>query len=373
MVEHSNRSMSHEIPPANDFPQAEDAALSSLADQCATGNTSNNEFAAALARYCYSLGRQHVEVRVAFQQHISGRSHLIEIKLEQNRINILCQEWLFDSRRRELFYRLCAVLASIAGLPLHSTHFLADISDGEESGPDRISFCSRDPAAVLIPDHAFVRTRGYETYRHLARANRTVWDERSDWIVWRGLSTGHGAISKTTLSADDPDLLVRVRLCLAMKGVPEADVKLHTIAQSNNLPLDTERLARAGVLGEYVSPIAWCGLKFAIDVDGNTNAWSNFFTRLLMGCCVLKVSSQAGYRQWYYENIASWTHYVPVKPDLSDLRERIAWCRANLSSCRQIAAAGQQFALARDFDGEIAAASRRICAAYARTPRPELG
>jgi Glycosyl transferase family 90 len=137
---------------------------------------------------------------------------------------------------------------------------------------------------------------------------------------------------------------------------------------SSNLALDTERLASAGILGDYIAPITWCGLKFAIDIDGNTNAWSNFFTRLLMGCCVLKVASAAGYRQWYYGDIEPWIHYVPVKADLSDICERIAWCRSNHAGARRIAAAGQEFATARDFDNEIAAAARRVGAAYQDRP-----
>jgi hypothetical protein len=124
-------------------------------------------------------------------------------------------------------------------------------------------------------------------------------------------------------------------------------------------------LAKAGILGEFISPICWFGLKFALDVDGNSNAWSNLFTRLVMGCCVLKVESAAGYRQWYYADMQPWTHFVPVKADLSDLHERIAWCRANSAACRDIAARGQEFAMTRDFEAEMVSAQARIREAHA--------
>ena len=136
------------------------------------------------------------------------------------------------------------------------------------------------------------------------------------------------------------------------------------ISQSSNGVLDKDRLAKAGILGEYISPIAWHGFKFAIDIDGNGNAWSNFFTRLIMGCCVLKVASALGFRQWYYGEIKPWIHYVPVRADLSDLLEKIAWCRGNLDECRRIAARGQAFAMSRDFDTEMASAVCRVCDAY---------
>jgi hypothetical protein len=56
---------------------------------------------------------------------------------------------------------------------------------------------------------------------------------------------------------------------------------------------------------------------------------------------------------------------VPVKADFSDLHDRLAWCRANLAECGRIAAKGQEFAMARDFDTEVPSAIRRVCEARA--------
>jgi hypothetical protein len=287
--------------------------------------------------------------------------HLIEIRLGKKRIRVKCYDGLIASKPDEVLHRVWGVLTVVAGAPfLEGAELVAEISDGEESGPGLISFCSRDPDAILIPDHIFSRTRGYEIERALARSNVMDWNERSDRITWRGSTTGAGLISKPHLFAGDPGLITRVRLCLALKDTPGTDVKLSGIAQSADKALDSERLARAGILGEFVSPICWYGFKFAIDVDGNSNAWSNFFTRLLMGCCVLKVVSADGYQQWYYDKIEPWIHYVPVKADLSDLHEQIAWCRANPVACREIAARGQEFVMARDFDTEVASAACRV-------------
>ena len=57
---------------------------------------------------------------------------------------------------------------------------------------------------------------------------------------------------------------------------------------------------------------------------------------------------------------------MPVAADLSDLHERIAWCRANSAACRAIAARGQEFVMARDFDSEMASAVERVRDAHAR-------
>ncbi len=75
---------------------------------------------------------------------------------------------------------------------------------------------------------------------------------------------------------------------------------------------------------------------------------------------VLKVASPSGFRQWYYSELQPWTHYVPVKADLSDLHEQIDWCRTNAEECRRIAAMGQAFATSRTYETEIRPGIRRL-------------
>jgi len=63
------------------------------------------------------------------------------------------------------------------------------------------------------------------------------------------------------------------------------------------------------------------GARGVVDVDGNANSWDGLFWKLLSNSVVLKVESP--HRQWYYSRIKPWKHYVPVKPDLSDLEEKV--------------------------------------------------
>ena len=113
-------------------------------------------------------------------------------------------------------------------------------------------------------------------------------------------------------------------------------------------------------MGEHIASSAWADVRYHVAVDGNTLAWSSTFTRLLMGCCVLKPDSSGGYRQWYSDRFLPWQHYVPVAADLSDLRDKIEWCRSHEAAAATIAARGQQLAMSMSFAGEIAAAARRI-------------
>ncbi len=318
-----------------------------------------------LTQFCRKNSKLHKPVvSVVARQGTQAERHLVTIERKGSRIDISCLESMIVEHQNETYSRIAGVLALAANAPLNGLRAVADISDGEDSAPGLLSFCSRDPRAILIPDYQFVATRGYEDYRELANASRMKWSERRDRIVWRGSTTGTGKISTDNLSADDPDLLLRVRLCLRAKGIPGCDVKISAIAQSNNPTQDEQRLARAGILGEYISPLAWHTFKFAIDIDGNSNAWTNLFTRLIMGCCVLKVASPLGFRQWYYSDLEAWTHYVPVRPDLSDLTDQIVWCRNNANECSRIAANGQAFAMARTWERELDCGIQRLSKAF---------
>jgi hypothetical protein len=342
-----------------------DGGLSVIADRVATRTRCRLSIGRQLTDYCGDrLSSRQLTFSLAERADSGAGRHVVAIGRNHNSITISCHEWMLLERPKELLHRLIGVLTILLNVPLSHFQMIADLSDGEDGGPGMVAFCSRHPTAVLIPDHGFIRTRGQENHRRVARANCSDWTKRSDQIVWRGATTGQGTISKPHLCAHDPELLLRVRLCLALKDVPGTEAKLTCVAQSHDSAVDDDRLTRAGIRGEYISPIAWNGHKFAIDIDGNANAFSNLLTRLIMGCCVLKVASPLGYRQWYYGELEPWTHYVPVRADLSDLRDQITWCRENIAACREIAARGQAFAMARDYDTELASAARRLCEAH---------
>ena len=68
---------------------------------------------------------------------------------------------------------------------------------------------------------------------------------------------------------------------------------------------------------------------------------------------MLKVASPLGYRQWYYDDLVPWRHFVPVAADLGDLIEKIEWCRAHPDECEGIAAAGQALAMSMTLEREM--------------------
>lgn len=215
-----------------------------------------------------------------------------------------------------------------------------------------VGYSSNDAQAILVPDADFFATRGYEAVRRLA-ASSLPWSERSSDIVWRGSTTGVGRVTDEDMSASNLRLIQRVRMCLLLKGVPGVDVAFAGSAQPGVYALDSVRLEQAGIFRELVPLSEWTRRRFAIDIDGFTNAWSNLFNRLLLGCCIIKIASQYGFRQWYYDDLVPWRHYVPVKPDMSDLLDKLEWCRGHLDECEAMAAEGQRLAMEMTFEREL--------------------
>jgi len=219
-------------------------------------------------------------------------------------------------------------------------------SDGDATSSATFSSSSRPDRHVLLVDPHYYRYRGYGWAREVS-STAPAWTERSTEIAWRGRPNGQGRFSLHPDDQDDLTVLDRYRLVMKLKNVPGCDVKLTRPMGYDKWEKDKIRL---GYLGEGIQQSTWATKKYAIDIDGMTNAWSNFLVRLHLGCCVLKVQSQYGYKQWYYDRIRPFEHYVPVKPDMSDLLEKIEWVRSHDAEAKAIAENGQAFARTLDFE-----------------------
>ncbi len=263
--------------------------------------------------------------------------------------DVLRRKWLlpFVAARTRTYIRLFA--AAGAGVD----RLTCDISDGERPSLAEVCFCALQDDRCLLPDHHFIIRRGYQEQRDQYRAAARPWDQRSDDIVWRGklngggLSIGHPGLTGNGLVKQ------RLRLAYACRGT-DLDVKFVVADEA------TEVMRAEGLMGDRVEAQSWLGRKYAIDIDGNVNAWDNFYIRLLYGCCVLKVDSQAGFRQWYYHRLEPYRHYVPIRADLSDLVDQVDWVRSHPDQARAIAANGCELAHAMTFDSELEVGAEKI-------------
>jgi hypothetical protein len=227
----------------------------------------------------------------------------------------------------------------------------ATCSDGQAGSAARFSPSSRSPSIIPIPDRYFILRRGFAAERDLAEREAQPWSSRSDTLVWRGGANGDGLHPVAAGDAHNPRIIPRARLCMLLADEDKVDAAL-VAGQSASRPIET--FAPSGLVGAPRPESAWLGDKFAIDIDGWTNTWSNLLIRLHFGCCVLKVHSADGFRQWWYDRLVPWQHYVPVKADMSDLLEKIDWVRSHDCEAAAIAAHGQALARSMTLESETA-------------------
>lgn len=239
------------------------------------------------------------------------------------------------------------------------TAIRVNLSDGEAPSAAPFSFSTNLPDIVPLPDRDFFASRGFEDIRNFATANGVEWSRRSDQVRWRGWTNGRGHNDYSSPQARwDQGIMPRIRMAIIMRDAQAADV---AFTGSFNAEL-AARLSRDGLLKAKILEKAWINDKLALDIDGTTNTWSNLLVRMHLGCCVIKVDSQEGYRQWYYDRIRPWEHFVPVKSDMSDLIEKIEWARSHDAEAQAIAANGRAFARSMTFESETDHAIAAICA-----------
>lgn len=224
---------------------------------------------------------------------------------------------------------------------------MVDASDGNFPSVADYRFSATSDDHVLLPDAHFFRDRAYFDTDEFAKDHAISWDARTDDIVWRGAANGVGEWTLDTGMVAAPGVMQRLHMA---RKCQELDVDFRFVTKQ--IAHDYYPLKHAGLIGGFVPTHDWGGKKFAIDIDGFSNAWCNFLQRLKLGCCVLKVDSPFGYRQWYYHRIKPWEHFVPIKADLSDLAKQLDWARTHSDQAREIAANGQAFARDLTFDSE---------------------
>jgi hypothetical protein len=154
----------------------------------------------------------------------------------------------------------------------------------------------------------------------------------------------------------------RFKLCLLAKkwGDPKNyDIGITNIVQINDVN-ERARIQEAKIIAEKIPIKDFMKYKFLIDIDGNTSAWEGLFSKLLMGCCVFKVDSFNGFRQWYYDDLIPWKNFIPVSEGMNEIPELLKWARANPIAVREIGAEAYRLAKGITFASATDKAARQI-------------
>jgi hypothetical protein len=219
-------------------------------------------------------------------------------------------------------------------------------------------------ADILIPTcDDWVRVQQKEG-KYFPRANNSFeedffsisWKEKKPIAVFRGSSTGSGVTDKYTDKHTD-------------KYTFNPRIKIARMSAESPRDSDGSFLLDAGITQWNLRPRKICGEKFIKTIDvralkidtvrrlssmeqarykyivyiqGHAAAF-RLSLQLGMGSVILMVDSE--YSLWFSQMLQPYVHFVPVQSDLTDLLDRIRWCKNHDVECEQIAKNAREFYL----------------------------
>ena len=134
-------------------------------------------------------------------------------------------------------------------------------------------------------------------------------------------------------------------------GLPWANMKFSAFPSHHEKDEDMahngfyEHWVELGIpaIGDEMSLADLAKYKYHIDIGGGGGTtWTGTIQKLAMPGLLFHHETPA--KDYFYEHIKPWVHYVPVKEDLSDLKEKVQWAELNPRKARQISKAGARFA-----------------------------
>jgi hypothetical protein len=192
------------------------------------------------------------------------------------------------------------------------------------------------------------------------RINRVLsnlrWEDRRDLLIWRG-STTDGYYDPGNWTS-----YTRGKLCALSLRYPNLiDARFASICPFTCS--DTQQVARYVPTAPLMSLEEQVHYKYQIICDGIFATFPGDRWRLLSDSVCFKPDSTFG--QWFYGALIPWTHYVPVKKDLSDLLEKFTYVKSNPSLARELAKNARDFALNSLLSKDIAVYCYKTLMKYA--------
>lgn len=166
----------------------------------------------------------------------------------------------------------------------------------------------------------------------------TPWSEKKDIAVFRGGSTGCGTTTDSNMRLKIAEISMDNKQYLDA-GITNWNLRPRKNRENKYIQTiepDTLKFK----LVPRMSPGQQSRHKYIVHIQGHVSAF-RLSLELSMGSVILYVKNQ--WKIWYTDMLVPYKHYVPVKEDLSDLIDRIKWCREHDKECREIAKNALEF------------------------------
>lgn len=170
------------------------------------------------------------------------------------------------------------------------------------------------------------------------------WKEKISTAVFRGSSTGSGLTIETNQRLKVSYMSKIEKMKKNHKNYLDAGITKWNLRPKkfmNNEYLQTLNLQELDLeLVDKLTPYEQSRYKYIIHIDGHVTAHRLSY-QLSMNSVILLVKNK--WKNWYYDLLNPYEHYIPVQEDLSDLFEKIEWCRNNDHKCQIIAENAKKF------------------------------
>ena len=160
---------------------------------------------------------------------------------------------------------------------------------------------------------------------------------------WKAIVITAQAEFEANVKNDNPKRKQKVEPWADMKFINSSNNNV-VIGGANNVDPQWNELGIPTV-GDNMSMLDMAKYKYHIDLGGaGGSAVSETIQKLALPGVLFHFESPA--TDWYSEHLIPWVHYIPVKEDLSDLKERYDWAEKHVKKTREIAKRSTQFARA---------------------------
>ena len=160
---------------------------------------------------------------------------------------------------------------------------------------------------------------------------------------WKAVVITAQAEFEANVKNDNPKRKQKVKPWADMKFINSSNNNV-VIGGANNVDPQWNELGISTV-GDNMSMLDMAKYKYHIDLGGaGGSAVSETIQKLALPGVLFHFESPA--TDWYSEHLIPWVHYIPVKEDLSDLKERYDWAEKHVKKTREIAKRSTQFARA---------------------------
>lgn len=186
-----------------------------------------------------------------------------------------------------------------------------------------------------------------------------AWDKKRETAFFRGTATGGGVTPETNQRLHAALLSHRWNMQeterrkhlseedaagAAKDYVPLLDAKItgwnfrdKKIATGKVSHINPKSLPFNGGAENFTPIYEQSTFKYLVYIEGHCAACRYGFM-MRLGSVILKVeSSCVADQMWYFPLLRPYEDHVPVKADLSDLKEKIEWCRSHDEECKKIA------------------------------------